>query len=404
MAEIKKSKKLGNVAYDVRGPVLDAANELEAHGERILKLNIGNPAAFGFRAPEQVLRALRDGAVMAEGYSDSKGILAAREAIVKYEAGKGIAGLTADDVYTGNGASELITMALQALLDAGDELLVPAPDYPLWTASARLAGGAAVHYMCDEQNGWLPDLMDMRRKITSRTKGIVVINPNNPTGVLYPKELLEGVAALAREFGLVLFADEIYDRLCMDGLVHTSLASLAPDVFCVTFNGLSKSHRIAGYRCGWMCLSGDKAAAKSYIEGLNTLSSMRLCSNVLAQSVVAAALEERESGDALLSPGGRLFEQRRVVVDALSSIPGVSVVAPQAAFYAFPKLDAKRFNIIDDERFALDFLHAENVLVVHGGGFNWPRPDHFRIVYLPEAGELEQAMEKLERFLSGYRQ
>jgi alanine-synthesizing transaminase len=401
---IQKSRKLNNVRYDVRGPVLDAAKALEVRGEKIIKLNIGNPAPFGFRAPQTLVAAVSKNLLAAEGYSDSKGILEAREAIAEYCERKGIEGVTPEDIYMGNGLSELITMAMQALLDDGDEILIPAPDYPLWTAAATLAGGKVVHYICDEASEWMPDIDDMRRKITSRTKAIVVINPNNPTGALYSVDILQRIVDLAREHNLIIFADEIYDRLVMDGHTHTSIASLAPDLFVVTMNGLSKSHLVCGYRCGWMCLSGDKNRAKDYIEGLNVLSSMRLCSNVPAQYAVKAALSHDEETQALLKPGGRIYEQREFICSALSSIDGVSVVKPKAAFYVFPRIDAKRFNITDDEGFVLDFLRSKRVLLVHGTGFNWPSPDHFRIVYLPEIGTLREAMTRLEDFLSTYRQ
>ena len=402
---ITKSKKLDGICYDVRGPVLDAANEMERYGARILKLNIGNPAPFGFRAPEAVLQAVRDGLEFSQGYSDSKGIMEAREAIAAYfREKKGILGVTPEDVYTGNGVSELIAMCMQALLDVGDEILIPSPDYPLWTATATLAGGTAVHYLCDESAEWVPDIEDMRRKITPKTKAVVVINPNNPTGALYSPEILEKIAALAREHGLLIFADEIYDRLVMDGHKHVSIAALAPDLTVITMNGLSKSHLIAGYRVGWMCISGDKTPAKSFIEGLNMLSSMRLCSNVQAQHAVSAALCCTEETQAMLKPGGRIYEQRECVCNALSAIDGITLVRPKAAFYAFPKIDVERFHIVNDEQFVLDFLRAKNVLLVHGGGFHWDQPDHFRVVYLPDVSVLSEAIGKLGEFLADYRQ
>lgn len=404
MRTFQKSSKLFNVAYDVRGPALDEASRMEAAGARILKLNIGNPAPFGFTAPEVVLEKVRSCVPATQGYSDSKGLLQAREAIAEYHRSKGITGVTPDDIYTGNGVSELIQMCMQGLLDSGDEILLPSPDYPLWTSCATLAGGTAVHYLCDEENDWMPDIADIRRKVNSRTKAIVVINPNNPTGAVYTKEILEQIIEVARENELIIFADEIYDRLCMDGAEHISIAALAPDVFCVTLNGLSKSHMLAGYRCGWMCLSGPKQAAAGYIEGLNMLSSMRLCSNVPAQSAIAVALAHREETDALISPGGRIFEQRRAVCDALEKIDGVSFVRPKAAFYVFPKLDVERFGIVDDEKFVLDFLREKQVLLVRGGGFNWAKPDHFRIVYLPDVEVLTEAVGKLGEFLQEYRQ
>jgi len=404
MKEISKSKKLNNVAYDVRGPVLDAAMAMEAAGAKILKLNIGNPGAFKFEAPECILTAMSSTLSESEGYCDSKGLLEAREAIAAYDKSKGIKGVGVNDIYTGNGVSELIVMCMQGLLDCGDEILIPAPDYPLWTGAATLAGGTAVHYICDEKSDWMPDIADIKSKISPNTKGIVVINPNNPTGALYEPELLEQIVQLAREHDLIIFADEIYDRLLMDGRSHTSIASLAPDLFVVTLNGLSKSHLIAGYRCGWMSISGDKAHAKSYIEGLNMLSSMRLCSNVPAQRAIMPALENLHATDYLLQPGGRIFEQRKTICEALDKIDGISYVKPKAAFYVFPKVDAKRFNITNDEQFVLDFLREKQVLLVHGGGFHWEQPDHFRIVYLPEPEVLRESMEKLGDFLKTYRQ
>lgn len=404
MENFEKSHKLDNVCYDIRGPVMDEANRMIAQGEEILKLNIGNPATFGFRAPQSLIQQMEQRLTSTEGYSDSKGLLTAREAIAEYCREKGMHQVTVDDVYTGNGVSELITMSMQGLLDQGDEILVPSPDYPLWTASVTLAGGTAVHYHCDEQAEWYPDIADMRNKITDRTKGIVVINPNNPTGALYPKEILEQIVDLAREFGLILFADEIYDRLVMDGEVHTALASLAPDLLTLSFNGLSKSHLIAGYRCGWMALCGDKSKAKGYIEGLNLLSAMRLCSNVPAQSVIPQALAERKSTEELLVPGGRVYEQREFIYQALKEIPGISVVKPKAAFYIFPKMDIQKFQIQDDEQFALDFLKEKHILITHGQGFHWNQPDHFRIVYLPEVEVLREACSRMGDFFASYHQ
>ena len=404
MKTYEKSKKLDNVCYDIRGPVMDEANRMIAQGMDILKLNIGNPAPFGFRTSEKLVKQMADNLTSTEGYSDSKGILKAREAIIKYCRKKGIENVTVDDVYTGNGVSELITMSMQGLLDYGDEVLVPSPDYPLWTASVTLAGGTAVHYICDEQSEWYPDIEDMRKKITDKTKGIVVINPNNPTGALYPKGILEQIVGLAREHDLILFADEIYDRLVMDGEEHIALASLAPDLLTVSFNGLSKSHLIAGYRCGWMCLCGNKEHAKGYVEGINLLSSMRLCSNVPAQSVIDLVLTDEELTKQMLVPGGRIYEQREYIYKALNDIPGVSAVKPKAAFYIFPKLDKAKFNMKDDEKFALDFLKEKKVLLTHGGGFHWEEPDHFRVVYLPEVEVLKKAVEGMKDFLSYYRQ
>lgn len=404
MQLFEKSHKLDNVCYDIRGPVMDEANRMIALGQDILKLNIGNPAIFGFQAPESLIKQMEKSLTSTEGYSDSKGILPAREAIVSYCKEKGMHNVTVDDVYTGNGVSELITMSMQGLLDQGDEILVPSPDYPLWTASVTLAGGKAVHYFCDEEAEWYPDIADMRSKITDRTKGIVVINPNNPTGALYPKEILEQIVELAREFGLILFADEIYDRLVMDGHEHIALASLAPDLLTLSFNGLSKSHLIAGYRCGWMCLCGDKSRAKGYIEGLNLLSAMRLCSNVPAQSVIPQALAAKESTEELLVPGGRVYEQREYIYNALKEIPGITVVKPKAAFYIFPKMDIQKFGIRDDEQFALDFLKQKKILITHGQGFHWEKPDHFRIVYLPEVSVLKEACERMQEFFENYHQ
>lgn len=404
MKIFEKSKKLDNVCYDIRGPVMDEANRMEANGMDILKLNIGNPAPFGFNAPDEIVVDMIYNLRHSEGYSESKGLFAARKAIMQYCQLKGIPNVGVNDIYTGNGVSELIMMSMQGLLDTGDEVLVPMPDYPLWTAAITLAGGKAVHYLCDEKADWNPDIDDMRKKITQNTKGIVVINPNNPTGALYPKEILEQIVQLARENGLILFADEIYDRLVLDGETHTALASLAPDLLTVSFNGLSKSHKVAGYRSGWMCLAGEKSHAKGYIEGLNLLSSMRLCSNVPAQSVIQTALGGIQSGEALLKPGGRMYEQRNYIYEALNNIPGISAVKPKAAFYIFPKLDTEKFNITDDQKFTLDLLRAKKILLTCGTGFNWKEPDHFRVVFLPEIRVLEDAMEKLADFLDGYRQ
>lgn len=404
MKTFDKSSKLDNVLYDVRGPVVDEAARMEADGLSILKLNIGNPAPFGFNAPEEVILDMRQSLWECQGYSDSKGLFSARKAIMQYCQLKKIPGVTMDDIYTGNGVSELINLSMQALLNDGDEILIPAPDYPLWTATATLAGGNVVHYICDEQSDWYPDIDDIRSKITDKTKAIVIINPNNPTGAVYPKEILEQIAQIAREKELIIFSDEIYDRLVMDGYEHTSIASLAPDVFCVTFSGLSKSHMIAGFRIGWMILSGAKDKAKGYIEGIKMLSSMRLCSNVPAQSIVQTALGGYQSVTEYIKPGGRVYEQRECIYNALRDIPGISVVKPHAAFYIFPKIDTEKFNITDDEQFALDFLHEKQVLLVPGKGFNWMQPDHFRVVYLPNVRQLERASEKLREFLSTYRQ
>ena len=404
MRVFEKSRKLDNVCYDIRGPVMDEANRMIESGEDVLKLNIGNPAPYGFQAPEEIVKDMIINLRDSEGYSDSKGIFSARKAIMQYCQLKGIPNVSINDIYTGNGVSELITMSMQGLLDNGDEILVPSPDYPLWTASINLAGGTAVHYICDEEAEWYPDIEDIKKKITPKTKGIVIINPNNPTGALYSEDLLLEIVEIARQNDLIIFADEIYDRLVMDGLKHTSIASLAPDLFVVTFNGLSKSHRVAGFRCGWMCLSGEKSNVKGYIEGLNLLSSMRLCSNVPAQSIVQTALGGYQSSDELLLPGGRIYEQREFIYKALNDIPGVSVVKPKAAFYIFPKLDVERFHIVDDEKFALDLLRKEKILVTCGTGFNWGAPDHFRIVYLPNIENLKVATSRLAEFLDGYQQ
>lgn len=404
MREFQKSHKLDHVCYDLRGPVLEEADRMAQNGVQILKLNIGNPAPFHFAAPDEIIQDMQFNLRDAEGYSDSKGIFSARKAIMQYCQLKNIEGVGINDIYTGNGVSEMITMSMQGLLDNGDEMLVPAPDYPLWTASVTLAGGNAVHYMCDEQNEWNPDIDDIRKKITDKTKGIVIINPNNPTGALYSKEILEEIVQIAREHELIIFADEIYDRLVMDGLQHISIAALAPDVPCVTFNGLSKSHRVAGFRCGWMIISGDKKKIKGYIEGLNLLSSMRLCSNVPAQQIIQTALGGVQSVDKLLQPGGRIYEQRECIYNALSSIDGVSVVKPKAAFYIFPKFDIKKFNIKNDEQLVLDFLRQKKILVMHGTAFHYPTPDHVRIVYLPNTKKLTEATDALADFLKNYSQ
>ena len=404
MRSFEKSSKLDNVLYDVRGPVVDEAARMEEAGMKILKLNIGNPAPFGFTAPEEVIFDMRDNIMNSQGYSDSRGIFSARKAIMQYAQIKHIPNVTMKDIYTGNGASELIQLSLNALLNDGDEILIPSPDYPLWTACANLAGGKAVHYICDEEAEWYPDLKDMESKITDRTKALVIINPNTPTGALYPKELLEQIVEIARRHELMIFSDEIYDRLVMDGEEHISIASLAPDLFCVTFSGLSKSHMICGFRVGWMILSGNKKIAKGYIEGLNMLSNMRLCSNVPGQSVIQTALGGYQSVNEYIVPGGRIYEQREVIYKLLNDIPGLSAVKPKAAFYIFPKIDVKRFNITDDTQFALDFLREKRVLFVPGSGFNWKQPDHFRIVYLPRETVLKESMVKMRDFLSTYHQ
>lgn len=404
MRNFKKSDKLNNVSYDVRGPVLEEAERMQEEGIRILKLNTGNPAPFGFDAPNEIVRDMIVNVRDSEGYSDSKGIFSARKAIEQYCQLKKFPNVTINDIYTGNGVSELITMCMQGLLNNGDEVLVPMPDYPLWTASVSLAGGTPVHYICDEQAEWYPDIDDIKSKITSNTKAIVIINPNNPTGALYPKELLLEIVEVARQNDLIIYTDEIYDRLVMDGLVHVPIATLAPDLFVVTLNGLSKSHRVAGFRCGWMVLSGDKSRVKGYIEGLNMLASMRLCSNVLSQQIIQTALGGYQSVDDLLLPGGRIYEQREFIYNAINDIPGLSAVKPKAAFYIFPKIDTAKFDIYDDEKFVLDFLHKHHILLVHGGGFNWQQPDHFRIVYLPKMEDLKTTADKMREFLSTYKQ
>lgn len=402
MRTFTKSHKLDNVLYDVRGPVADEAVRMEAAGTHILKLNIGNPAPFGFRTPDEVVYDMSQQLPDTEGYSPSKGLFSARKAITQYAQLKNIPNVSIDDIYTGNGVSELINLSLSALLDNGDEVLVPSPDYPLWTACVNLAGGTAVHYVCDEDSEWYPDIDDMRSKITDKTKAIVIINPNNPTGALYPKEVLQQIVDLAREHQLMIFSDEIYDRLVMDGLEHISIASLAPDLFCVTFSGLSKSHMIAGWRVGWMVLSGNKRLAKDYIEGLNMLANMRMCSNVPAQSVVQTALGGHQSVKDYLVPGGRIYDQRELVYNMLNDIPGITAVKPKAAFYIFPKIDVKKFNIHSDEQFALDLLHDKHILISHGGAFNWQEPDHFRVVYLPRISMLKETIGEIGDFFSTY--
>ena len=404
MREFKKSSKLDNVLYDVRGPVVDEAARMEENGTNVLKLNIGNPAPFGFRTPDEVIYDMSRQLTECEGYSNSKGLFSARKAIMQYAQLKKLPNVSVEDIYTGNGVSELINLSMSALLDNSDEVLVPAPDYPLWTACVTLAGGTAVHYICDEQSEWYPDIEDIKKKITDKTKAIVIINPNNPTGALYPREVLQQIVDVAREHQLMIFSDEIYDRLVMDDLEHVSIASLAPDLFCVTFSGLSKSHMIAGYRIGWIVLSGNKALGKDYIEGINMLSNMRLCSNVPAQSIVQTALGGYQSVGEYIVPGGRIYEQREYIYKALNDIPGISAVKPKAAFYIFPKIDTQKFNIVNDEQFALDLLREKKILIIHGGGFNWDKPDHFRVVYLPRIEVLSDAMEKLADFLSTYKQ
>lgn len=402
--EVKKSRKLDNVCYEIRGPAMKEAERLEEEGHRVLKLNIGNPAPFGFEAPEEILVDVIHNLPTAQGYVDSKGIYPARKAIMQHYQARGIRGVDIDDIYVGNGVSELVVMGLQGLLDNGDEVLVPAPDYPLWTAAVSLSGGTPVHYRCDEQADWSPDLDDIRARVTRHTKAIVAVNPNNPTGAVYSREILEGIIDIARTHDLVVFADEIYDKILYDGAQHVPMASLADDVLIMTLNGLSKAYRVAGFRTGWMMVSGARHRARDYIEGLDILASMRLCANVPAQHAIQTALGGYQSINEYLVPGGRLYDQRELAWRMLNDIDGVSCVKPRGALYLFPKLDTKRFNITSDERFALDLLRQEKILVVQGTGFNWPEPDHFRIVFLPRADELSDAIERLGRFLHGYRQ
>ncbi|WP_307976367.1 pyridoxal phosphate-dependent aminotransferase [uncultured Streptococcus sp.] len=402
MKTFDKSSKLEHVAYDIRGPVLEEADRMRANGEKILRLNTGNPAAFGFEAPDEVIHDLIINARDSEGYSDSKGIFSARKAIMQYYQLQDIH-VSMDDIYVVNGVSEGISMSMQALLDDGDEVLVPMPDYPLWTACISLAGGTAVHYVCDEAADWYPDIADIKSKITSNTKAIVLINPNNPTGAVYPRDILDEIVEIARQNDLIIFSDEVYDRLVMDGKKHIPIASIAPDIFTVTLSGLSKSHRICGFRVGWMVLSGPKTNVKGYIEGLNMLSNMRLCSNVLAQQVIQTSLGGQQSIDKLLLPGGRIYEQRDFIYNAIKDIPGLSAVKPHAGLYIFPKIDTEMYRVDDDEAFVLNFLKQEKVLLTHGSGFNMKTPDHFRIVYLPRVDELSELQEKITRFLSQYR-
>ncbi|NJP68831.1 pyridoxal phosphate-dependent aminotransferase [Streptomyces spiramenti] len=401
--QVIQSTKLANVCYEIRGPVLEEAQRLEAAGQRILRLNTGNPAAFGFECPPEILEDILRNVGEAHGYGDAKGLLAARRAVQQHYQTKGIM-LSVEDVYLGNGVSELIQMAMQALLDDGDEVLVPSPDYPLWTASVSLSGGTAVHYRCDEQSEWMPDLADIERKITDRTKAIVVINPNNPTGAVYSEEMLRGLTDIARRHGLVVCSDEIYDRILYDDAVHHSTAAVAPDLMTLTFNGLSKNYRVAGYRCGWMAVCGPKEHASSYIEGLTILANMRLCANMPAQHTVAAALGGRQSIEQLVLPGGRMREQRDITYEMLTQIPGISCVKPKGALYAFPRLDPQVFRIKDDRQMVLDLLRSEQIMIVHGTGFNWPEPDHFRIVTLPPPEQLADAITRIGKFLDGYAQ
>jgi alanine-synthesizing transaminase len=400
---VHKSAKLANVLYDIRGPIMDAARQMEEEGHKIIRLNIGNLAVFGFDAPEEIQQDMIRNLPNSAGYSDSKGIFAARKAVMHETQKQGIKGVTLDDIYLGNGASELIAMATNALLDDGDELLLPAPDYPLWTAAASLSGGTPVHYLCEEANGWMPDLEDVRRKITPATKGIVVINPNNPTGALYSDELLKGLVAIAREHGLVILADEVYDKVLYDGAKHTAIASLSEDVLTLTFNSLSKSYRSCGYRAGWMVVSGDKKAAADYIEGLTMLSNMRLCANVPGQWAIQTALGGYQSINELVAEGGRLRRQRDLAYELITAIPGVTCVKPTAALYMFPRLDPKIYPIADDRQFFLELLQETRVMLVQGTGFNWRSPDHFRIVFLPHEDDLREAINRIARFLESYR-
>lgn len=403
MKQLKKSAKLANVLYDIRGPIMDAAKQMEEDGQKIIKLNIGNLAVFGFDAPEEIQQDMIRNLPTSAGYSDSKGVFAARKAVMHETQKQGIAGVTLDDIYLGNGASELIAMATNALLNDGDEMLLPAPDYPLWTASSSLSGGTPVHYLCDEANGWMPNLDDIRAKITPRTKGIVVINPNNPTGALYSDDLLKSIVAIAREHGLVIFADEVYDKVLYDGVKHTAIASLSTDVLTLTFNSLSKSYRSCGYRAGWLVVSGDKRVAQDYIEGLNMLSNMRLCANVPGQWAIQTALGGYQSINDLVCEGGRLRRQRDLAYELITAIPGVSCVKPSAALYMFPKLDPEVYPIKDDRQFFLELLKETRVMLVQGTGFNWATPDHFRIVFLPHEDDLREAINRIAKFLEQYR-
>lgn len=404
MRTIKKSHKLDAVCYDIRGPVHREARRLEEEGHKILKLNIGNPAPFGFDAPEEIVQDMIHNVPVSQGYSDSRGLFSGRKAVMQHCQQKGIANVDIDDVYLGNGASELIVMSMQALINNGDEVLIPAPDYPLWTAAVCLSGGKAVHYLCDESSDWYPDIADIRSKVSDKTRGIVLINPNNPTGSVYPKEILESILEIAREYELIVFSDEIYDKIVYDDAVHISTASLSDDVLCLTYNGLSKAYRVAGFRAGWMVISGDKSHASDYIEGIELLASMRLCSNVPGQHAIQTALGGYQSINELIVPGGRLYQQRDLAYEMLTSIPGISCVKPQGAMYLFPKMDKKRYKIKDDEKMVLDLLTQEKILIVHGSAFNWPDSDHFRVVFLPHVDQLTKAINGIEKFLSTYKQ
>jgi alanine-synthesizing transaminase len=403
LKSVLKSAKLSNVCYDIRGPIMDAARQMEEEGHKIIKLNIGNLAAFGFDSPEEIQQDIIRNLPTAAGYTDSKGIFAARKAIMHYTQQKAIKGVTLEDIYVGNGVSELIVMAMNALLDSGDEVLVPAPDYPLWTAAVSLSGGKPVHYLCDEGKDWLPDLDDIRSKITANTRAIVIINPNNPTGALYPDDLLHEIIDIARKHHLIIYADEVYDKVLYDGARHTSIASLADDVLMITFNGLSKNYRSCGYRAGWMVVSGDKRHAKDYIEGLDMLASMRLCANVPGQHGIQTALGGYQSIDDLVKEGGRMRRQRDVAYELITAIPGVTCVKPKATLYMFPRLDPKVYPIKNDQAFIAELLQEEKVLLVQGSGFNWPSPDHFRLVFLPHEDDLKEAIGRIARFLENYR-
>lgn len=404
MTTYKKSSKLDHVCYDIRGPVMDEAKRLEEEGYNIIKLNIGNTAPFGLYAPDEIIRDVMANVSNAQGYSDSKGLFAARKAIMQYYQQKKVTGVDVDDIYIGNGASELIVLAMQGLLNNGDEILVPAPDYPLWTAAVNLSGGTAVHYLCDEESDWYPDFDDLQKKITPKTKGIVVINPNNPTGTVYSQEILQKIVDIATKNKLIVFADEMYDKVLFDGIKHTSIASLSNEILFLTFCGLSKSHRIPGFRAGWMVISGNKVLGKDYIEGLNILSNMRLCSNVPAQYAIQTALGGYQSLSELLLPEGRLTKQRDYCYELINDIPGLSCTKPKGTFYVFPKIDIKKFNIQNDQKFILDLLLQKKVLLVQGTGFNWPQPDHFRMVFLPVVDELTEAIKRIGEFLDGYKQ
>lgn len=404
MQDILKSNKLANVFYDIRGPVAHAAKKMEEDGHRILKLNIGNPKPFGLDAPEEIIQDVILNLPNSEGYSDSKGLFSARKAIMQYSQQKGIKDVGIEDIILGNGVSELIVMSMQGLLNSGDEVLIPSPDYPLWTGAVSLGGGTPVHYHCDEGSNWFPDMDDIRKKVNKKTKALVLINPNNPTGAVYPDEVLLDLIQIARENNLIIFSDEIYDKILFDGATHTSTASLADDILFITFNGLSKNYRLAGFRAGWMIISGAKHIAKDYIEGLEMLASMRLCANVPSQHAIQTSLGGYQSINDLVAPGGRIYEQRNIAYEALNSIPGISCTKPMGALYCFPKVDIKKFNIRNDERMVLDMLEQQKILIVHGSAFNWKQPDHFRVVFLPRPEDLTLALDKMGRFFSTYKQ